>query len=60
MVQIIKKFLEEHNLVHKVIFKGKHCFGNCENGPSMQIDEHRYEKIDEEEVIQILEKELLR
>ncbi|OQC38631.1 MAG: NADH dehydrogenase subunit E [Bacteroidetes bacterium ADurb.Bin041] len=59
MVQLIKKFLEEHNLSGKVNFKGKHCFGNCENGPSIMIDQKRYEHINAESILEILENELL-
>lgn len=59
MVQTVKKFLEENNLMHKLKFRGKHCFGYCENGPSMMIGEHRYEHLNPESVLEILERELL-
>lgn len=59
MVQIVKKFLDENNLAGKVTFRGKHCFGNCENGPSIMIDQKRYEHIDDESIMTILENELL-
>lgn len=59
MVQIIKRFLDEHNITHKVNFKGKHCFGSCENGPVMMVDDHKYERITAELIPEILENELL-
>ncbi len=59
MVQIVKKFLEEHRLMHKVRFRGKHCFGNCENGPSMTIGDERFEHISAESIEDILESRLL-
>ncbi|HPE35344.1 MAG TPA: (2Fe-2S) ferredoxin domain-containing protein [Bacteroidales bacterium] len=59
MVQIIKKFLEDNNLMHKIKFRGKHCFGNCENGPSIMIGQKRFEHLDPESVLVILERELL-
>ena len=59
MVQIVKRFLDENNLAGKVVFRGKHCFGNCENGPSIMIDQKRYEHIDAESIVTILQNELL-
>lgn len=60
MVQVVKKFLDDHKLTHKVVFKGKHCFGNCENGPSLKINDHKYEHLDIDKVLKILEEELLK
>ncbi|MCF8366381.1 MAG: (2Fe-2S) ferredoxin domain-containing protein [Bacteroidales bacterium] len=60
MVQIVRQFLEDHKLTHKVVFKGKHCFGNCENGPGIKINDRLYEHIDEDKILVILEKELLK
>lgn len=59
LVQDIKKFLEHHKLTHKVVFKGKHCFGNCENGPGLKVNDQLYEHVDTEKVLKILEDELL-
>lgn len=59
MVQIVKKFLEDNKLMHKLKFRGKHCFGNCENGPSMMIGQKRFEHLDVESLVEILEQELL-
>lgn len=59
IVHVIKQFLEEHNLSHKVVFKGKHCFGNCEHGPGITIDDRLFEHIDENKILSILEDELL-
>jgi len=60
MVNIVKKFLEDNQLTHKVNFKGKHCFGNCENGPGFTINDHRYDHLGEDDLLKILEKELLK
>lgn len=59
LVQEIKQFLDEHKLGHRVEFKGKHCFSNCENGPAIQIDDRRYDHITRDNIREILEKELL-
>jgi len=60
MVNIVKKFLGDNQLTHKVNFRGKHCFGNCENGPSFKINDHRYERVGEDEILKILEEEFLK
>lgn len=59
LVQLIRKYLDEHKLSHRVDFKGKHCFGNCENGPAIQIDDKRFDHINVENIREILDKELL-
>jgi NADH:ubiquinone oxidoreductase subunit E len=59
IVQEIKKFLEENNLMHKVIFRGKHCFGKCENGPALTIGKKKFEQITLGSIREILENELL-
>ncbi len=59
MVQFVKNFLDEHKLTHKVVFKGKHCFGNCENGPALEINGQRFDHIDKDKIRKILEDELL-
>jgi len=60
MVQTVRQFLEDHKLAHKVKFKGKHCFGNCENGPALKIDDRQYERINADSVQEILANELLK
>ena len=36
-VEIIKKYLNEHNLTNKITFKGQLCSDNCSKGPVIQI-----------------------
>ncbi len=45
-VDIIKKYLEEHNLTEKMTFKGQLCSGNCSKGPVIQIGDIEYYEID--------------
>jgi len=59
MVQEVRKFIDENGISHRVNFKGKHCFGNCENGPCIQIDDARYDHFYEDNFELILKKELL-
>ena len=58
MVHIVKKYLDDHQLTHKVNFKGKHCFGNCEHGPGFMVNDNRYNQVDKDKIINILEEEL--
>lgn len=58
LVQLVKSYLSERQLTHKVNFKGKHCFGNCESGPAIEINQHRYNNITSETIIDILDKAL--
>ena len=60
IVQMIRKFLEEHELSRKVDFRGKHCFGHCEKGPSLRINGKHYEHINAENIHEILTSEFLR
>lgn len=59
LVQEVRKYLEEHRLGHRVDFRGKHCFGNCEHGPAIQIDNQRFDHINIENIRGILDRELL-
>jgi len=57
-VQAIEAYLNEHNLKEQVYFHGGHCFGNCDKGPILKINNTFYEKVDPMNVIDILSKEL--
>ena len=39
MVNEVKNFLEKNHISEKVVFRGSHCLGNCENGPNMKIND---------------------
>jgi len=54
-VKIIKDYIKEHQLEDKVFFHGNHCYGNCENGPILKVDEKEYQNITPENVIYLLE-----
>ena len=57
-LSVIQDYIKEHKLEGKVKFKGNHCFGNCSMGPVLKIGENVYEQVYEQNVIEILEKEL--
>jgi NADH:ubiquinone oxidoreductase subunit E len=53
-LQAINKYLEENKLKDKVFFHGELCTGNCAKGPILKIEDHLYEEVDPESVIEIL------
>ncbi len=53
-VEIIKRYLQEHNLLAKVTFKGQLCSDNCSKGPVIQIDDVEYFELDEQKLKRIL------
>jgi NADH:ubiquinone oxidoreductase subunit E len=55
VLEVIKEYLKENNLKDRVDFRGQLCSGNCSNGPIMRLDEERFEQIDEQKAIKILE-----
>ncbi len=57
-LQVVQKYLKDHQLERDVILKGNHCFSNCSAGPSMKIGEKVYENVTSEKVLEILEAEL--
>ncbi|MGD9994769.1 MAG: (2Fe-2S) ferredoxin domain-containing protein [Salinivirgaceae bacterium] len=57
-VQAIESYLNEHNLKDRVYFHGGHCFGNCDRGPILKVNDRFYERVDSFNVIDILAKEL--
>ena len=56
-LQVIQKYLKDHQLERDVILKGNHCFNNCSTGPVMKIDNTLYEQVSSETVLEILESE---
>jgi len=56
-LQVIQKYLKDHQLEREVILKGMHCFSSCSTGPVMKIGETIYEQVSSETVLDILESE---
>lgn len=56
-LQLVQKYLKDHQLERDVILKGNHCFSNCSAGPTMKIGEKVYEQVTSETVLEILEAE---
>jgi NADH:ubiquinone oxidoreductase subunit E len=58
LLTVIQAYIKENHLEGKVIFKGNHCFGKCNKGSVLKIDENFYEQLTELKLIQILKKDL--
>ena len=56
-LQVIQKYLKDHQLESDVVLKGNHCFSDCSSGPVMKIGEKLYEQVSSETVLEILESE---
>lgn len=58
LVDIIQKFIRQHNLSDKVSFSGDHCFGNCSQGPNLKIGSKLIEQVNSANIEQILKENL--
>jgi len=56
-LQLVQKYLKDHQLERDVILKGSHCFSNCSAGPILKIGDKIYEQVSSETVLEILEAE---
>lgn len=56
-LQILQKYLKDHQLEQDVILKGNHCFSDCSKGPVLKIGQKLYEQVTPENVLEILTSE---
>ncbi len=55
-LEVIRHYLDEHQLSGDVVLKGNHCFGDCSKGPVVKINDHIHEEIDRENILELLQK----
>lgn len=53
-LRAIDDFLKQHNLKQYVHFRGNHCFGLCEEGPVLKINDHILKQVDEKRAIKAI------
>ncbi len=53
-LQVIQQFIKDKSLEDQVVLKGNHCFSDCSKGPVLEINGIIYEKVDSENVLDIL------
>ncbi len=52
---IIKKYLKEKGLESNILFRGSHCFGECENGPVLKLGDNKFTRVSPENVTELLD-----
>lgn len=57
-VTFIQEYIKENRLEKLIRFSGNHCFGKCNKGPVLKINDKIYEGVDEKAAISIIEKEI--
>jgi NADH:ubiquinone oxidoreductase subunit E len=57
-LRVIQNYIKEHALESRTVLKGNHCFSDCSKGPVVRINETLYEEINEDNIIELLEKVL--
>ena len=55
ILEVVKSYIQEHNLKSEVEFKGQLCSGNCAHGPVIKINGEMFSTIDEASIIRILD-----
>ena len=58
LLKKIQEYITENHIEERVVFKGNHCFGKCNKGPNLKINDNIYEHISESNLREILMKEL--
>jgi len=56
-LQVIQKYLKDHDLEKDILLKGNHCFGDCSEGPVLKIGNKVYEQVHQDHVLEILDAE---
>ncbi|NLA23376.1 MAG: (2Fe-2S) ferredoxin domain-containing protein [Bacteroidales bacterium] len=57
IVDFIQNYLSKNDLNDKTDLKGGHCFGDCSNGPKVKINGKVYNNINQDKLLEILEKQ---
>ena len=55
-VKVINNYLKENELEKEVYFHGNHCFGKCDKGPFVKIEDVMHEKVSSENIKTLLDK----
>ena len=56
-LQIIQKYLKDHQLEREIVLKGNHCFSDCSDGPVLKIGSKVYEHVSSDNILEILDQE---
>ena len=53
---LIKQYLKEKELKDNLVFRGSHCFGECENGPVIIIGSDKHTRVSSDHVTDLLDR----
>ncbi len=59
-VEIIERFLQEHNLFANVEIRGCLCDGHCKEGPNIRIDKELLQGVEPGMMLDLLKHKLLK
>lgn len=59
VLEIVKKYIKDHNLKEKIDFRGQLCTGNCSTGPVLKINDILYKNVDTNSISKILDQHFL-
>jgi len=54
ILKTVTDYINEHNLAEKVFFHGARCFGKCDRGPVMQINDKEFTGVTPDNIADIL------
>ncbi len=52
---IIKNYIKAHDLAGRIVFRGSHCFGECEKGPVLMLGAQKHNRVSPDEVTGLLD-----
>ena len=55
VLELIKEYLNEHQLAEQVEFKGHLCTGKCADGPNLKINDKEFHHVEQNTVTEILD-----
>lgn len=57
-LEVIKRYIDQHNLHDSISFKGKLCSNQCSEGPTLTIDGIVHKRVTSDEAISLIEQSL--
>lgn len=58
LLKQVQRYINQHGLADKVLFRGDHCFSECSKGPNLKIGGKIYSQLNEDNIHQILNEAL--
>jgi NADH:ubiquinone oxidoreductase subunit E len=56
ILSLIQEYLSDNGLKDQVVFRGAHCFGQCEHGPMLKINDTLFQNLDPNKLAGILDR----